>query len=110
MDTDAIVEGVDPMLGTQAGASLLAARFLLFPLVTLRRQSPADEPDQRTGRHFIPKPLQKAVVFAVLSVINGAAALVAGKPPVMAVSAGAVGALGAMAIFDAQFKRAGDDG
>lgn len=108
MEPADLIEGVDPVLGAEAGASMLAARLVLFPLVALRRVGPLDEPDQRTGRHYVPKPIQKALVFLVLSVANAAFAIAAGKPPVAAISAGAVGALGAMALYDAQHKR-GDE-
>lgn len=96
--------GFDAELGAQAGVAAALARFVIFPIVTYRLRGATDG-DEHSGRYLVPKSLQKAVAFSVLSLGSAAVGVAQGKPLFAAASAGAVGAVAAMALFDLQHKR-----
>lgn len=99
------LEGLDPELGGMAIATTAFARVLAFPLATMRRREMTDKGDERTGRPYIPKPLQKLVALSVCVAGNVVAGVATGKPPVHAAVTAATGCIMAMLAYDAQHKR-----
>lgn len=93
-----------------AAGTAVFARTVAFPMATLRRRAPTDGPDERTGPHFIPKPLQKAAALGVCVVGNVIAGIATGKPPIHAITTAASGCILAMLAYDAQKKRGDQDG
>lgn len=101
-----ITEGADPILALLMAVTAGLARYVFFPLATLRRRALTDADDaDPTGRAYIPRPIQKALVFVLVGLCGVGVGLLAGKPLVYSVSAALVGTLPAMALFDAQYKR-----
>jgi hypothetical protein len=101
------MQDFDPSLAGQAAITMALARYVVFPVVSLRRRKLGDV-DEPTGTFYLPKPLQKAAAFGLIALGNGLGGVLTGQQPFAAVSAGIVGAAAAMVMFDMQKKRSAE--
>lgn len=95
--------GFDSTLAGSATVAALATKFVLYPLVSLRRRR--DGEDDGTGALYVPRSIHTPIVFVVCVIGGAIAALYLGEPLFPSVSSTITGLAIAHAAHDATKDR-----